>query len=101
VRPHAEGEGDWRDRLSFRLGETMTGVVLVPGGAVEQRISELRVLLMMKTFINGQEVTRPVESIPVTGRVVKIKKQYKDWTLIEWTRSFVTPPGLSSYPFFP
>jgi sporulation-control protein len=53
------------DQPSFRLGETMTGYIHIEGGSVEQRISELSVLLMMKTHINGQEVTRPVETIPV------------------------------------
>jgi sporulation-control protein len=53
------------DQPSFRLGESMTGSIHIEGGSVEQRISELSVLLMMKTYINGQEVTRPVEAIPV------------------------------------
>ncbi|MFY0543843.1 sporulation protein [Brevibacillus sp. H7] len=53
------------DQPSFRLGETMTGTIHIEGGSVEQRISELSVLLLMKTYINGQEITRPVQSIPV------------------------------------
>jgi len=79
------------DRPSFRLGETMTGVVLVQGGAVEQRISELRVLLMMKTFINGQEVTRPVESIPVFQDFTVPPKPYRQ----EIPFSYPIPGGLA------
>ncbi len=53
------------DRDAYQLGETMTGVIRIEGGNVEQRISELGVLVMMKAYVNGQEVKRPVQSIPV------------------------------------
>ncbi len=67
------------DQPAFRLGETMTGAIHVEGGSVEQRISDLSVLLMMKTYINGQEVTRPVESIPVLkGFIVQPKPYQQD-----------------------
>lgn len=53
------------DRESYRLGETMSGAIHVKGGAVEQRITELSVVVMMKAHVKGQEVTRPIQTIPV------------------------------------
>jgi sporulation-control protein len=79
------------DQPSFRLGETMTGVIHIEGGNVEQRISELSVLLMMKTYVNGQEVTRPVETIPVLkGFTVQPKPFAQDIPF-----SYQIPAGLA------
>jgi sporulation-control protein len=64
------------DQPFFRLGETMTGSIHIEGGSVEQRISELSVLLMMKTYVNGQEVTRPVETIPVLKGFTVLPKPF-------------------------
>jgi sporulation-control protein len=79
------------DRPSFRLGETMTGVIHVQGGAVEQRISELSVLLMMKAYINGQEVIRPVQSIPVLKGFTVLPKPYEH----DIPFTFQVPTGLA------
>jgi len=53
------------DKDAYRLGETMTGTIHISGGNVEQRISDLSVVLMMKAYVKGQAITRPVQSIPV------------------------------------
>lgn len=53
------------DQESFCLGESMTGTIHIEGGAVEQRISQLNVVLVLKAFIKGQTVTRTIATIPV------------------------------------
>lgn len=53
------------DRDAYRLGETMSGAIHIKGGAVEQRITELSVVVMMKAYVKGQEITRPIQTIPV------------------------------------
>lgn len=58
------------DREAFRLGEEMTGMIRIEGGTVEQRISQLNVVLIMKAYVKGQAVTRPVSSIPVLSHFV-------------------------------
>ncbi|RNB92261.1 SpoOM family protein [Brevibacillus fluminis] len=53
------------DREAFRLGETITGMIHIEGGAVEQRISQLSVALVLKANVKGSVVTRVVATIPV------------------------------------
>lgn len=53
------------DRSGYRLGETMTGVVRIEGGNVEQSISDLSAVLMMKAYVKGQEVRKAVQLYPV------------------------------------
>ncbi|MBO8164646.1 MAG: sporulation protein [Brevibacillus sp.] len=62
------------DRDQWRLGETMTGSIRIEGGEVEQRIHDLQVLLMMRAYVKGSAITRPVQAIPVLSKfVVKAK----------------------------
>ncbi|MGE5702977.1 MAG: sporulation protein [Clostridia bacterium] len=53
------------DRDGFRLGEEVTGTIHIEGGAVEQSISQLSVLLVLKAQVKGQSVSRTVATIPV------------------------------------
>ena len=53
------------DGRGYRLGETVTGVIRIEGGSVEQRIADLRINLLMKVWIKGKEVIRQVASFPV------------------------------------
>ncbi|WP_421617269.1 sporulation protein [Brevibacillus sp. TJ4] len=53
------------DGQGYRLGETMTGVIRIEGGNVEQRIVDLKVALLMKVSLRGKEVIKTVETYPV------------------------------------
>gem|GEM_PF-266557 len=53
------------DGRGYRLGETVTGVVRIEGGSVEQRIVDLRINLLMKLWIKGKEVIKQVASFPI------------------------------------
>lgn len=64
------------DRDAYRLGETVSGSIRIEGGNVEQRISNVSVLVMMKAYIKGQEVTRSVQTIPVVSGFVVQPKPY-------------------------
>jgi sporulation-control protein len=79
------------DRPAYRLGETITGAIRIEGGSVEQRISELSVLLMMKVYVQGQEVTRPVQTYPVSRNFTVQPKPFVQ----EIPFAFELPAGLA------
>ncbi|WP_126425359.1 sporulation protein [Brevibacillus marinus] len=64
------------DREQWRLGETMTGVIRIEGGEVEQRIHDLQVVLMMRAQVKGNYLTRPVQAIPVLSKFVVKPKPF-------------------------
>ncbi|MFD2369521.1 sporulation protein [Brevibacillus sp. GCM10020057] len=79
------------DRSGYRLGETMTGVVRIEGGNVEQRISDLSVVLMMKAYVKGQEITKPVQLFPVQSNFTVQPKP----AVMEIPFAFELPEGLA------
>lgn len=79
------------DRPGYRLGETMTGVIRIEGGNVEQRIGELSVLLVMKAYVKGQEVRKPVQTFPVSRNFTVQPKPFVQ----EIPFSFELPEGLA------
>ncbi|WP_139492276.1 sporulation protein [Brevibacillus dissolubilis] len=57
---------------SGRLGETLTGVIHIEGGSVEQPISMLSVQVELRALLKGNKIDRVVETIPVkSGFAVK------------------------------
>ena len=79
------------DRQGYRLGETMTGVVRIEGGNVEQRILDLKVALLMKVSVRGQEVIKTVETFPVKSNFTVQPKP----AVQEIPFSFQVPAGLA------
>ncbi|WNC15248.1 sporulation protein [Brevibacillus brevis] len=79
------------DRPGYRLGETMTGVVRIEGGNVEQKIADLRAVLMMKAYVKGQEVTKAVQAFPVRSNFTVQPKPYST----EIPFAFELPEGLA------
>lgn len=79
------------DRSGYRLGETMTGVVRIEGGNVEQRISDLSAIFMMKAYVKGQEVTKPVQLFPVRNNFTVQPKP----SVLEIPFAFELPEGLA------
>lgn len=79
------------DRQGYRLGETMTGVVRIEGGKVEQRISDLSALLLMKAYVKGQEVTKQVQVFPISRNFTVQPKPFVQ----EIPFSFELPEGLA------
>lgn len=78
------------DRPGYRLGETMTGVVRIEGGNVEQRISDLSALMLMRVTLRGQDVTRQVQAFPISRNFTVQPKPFVQ----EIPFSFVMPEGL-------
>ncbi|MGG1660440.1 sporulation protein [Brevibacillus sp. NRS-1366] len=79
------------DRPGYRLGETMTGVVRIEGGNVEQRISDLSALLLMRVHIRGQEVTKQVQAFSISRNFTVQPKPFVQ----EIPFSFEMPQGLA------
>lgn len=79
------------DRQGYRLGETATGVIRIEGGNVEQRIVDLRVTMLMKVSVRGQEVIKQVESFPVKSSFTVQPKP----AVQEIPFSFQVPEGLA------
>lgn len=79
------------DRPGYRLGETMTGVIRIEGGNVEQRIAELSVLLMMKAHVKGQEVSKQVQIFPISRHFTVQPKPFVQ----DIPFSFELPEGLA------
>ncbi|QRG68046.1 sporulation protein [Brevibacillus choshinensis] len=79
------------DRSGYRLGETMTGVVRIEGGNVEQRISDLSAMFMMKAYVKGQEVTKPVQLFPIKSHFTVQPKP----SVMEIPFAFELPEGLA------
>ncbi|MCM3079331.1 sporulation protein [Brevibacillus invocatus] len=79
------------DRPGYRMGETATGVIRIEGGNVEQRIIDLRVNLLMKVSVRGQDVIKQVESFPVKSQFTVQPKP----TVQEIPFSFALPDGLA------
>jgi len=79
------------DRPGYRLGETMTGVVRIEGGNVEQRISDLSAIFMMKAYVKGQEVTKPVQLFPIKSNFTVQPKP----SVMEIPFAFELPEGLA------
>ncbi|WP_025845806.1 sporulation protein [Brevibacillus agri] len=79
------------DAPGYRLGETMTGVVRIEGGNVEQRISELSAVLLMRVNLRGQEVTKQVQVYPISRNFTVQPKPFVQ----EIPFSFEMPHGLA------
>lgn len=79
------------DAPGFRLGEKVTGVVRIEGGNVEQRISELSAVLLMRVNVRGQEVTRQVQVYPISRQFTVQPKPFVQ----EIPFSFDMPDGLA------
>ncbi|MEJ8547890.1 sporulation protein [Brevibacillus borstelensis] len=79
------------DQPTYRLGETVTGHIHIEGGNVEQRITELSVLLMMNARVKGQIVTRQVEAVQVAHSFKVLPKPYT----VDIPVSFELPQGLA------
>ncbi|NOU53917.1 sporulation protein [Brevibacillus borstelensis] len=79
------------DQPAYRLGETVTGHIHIEGGNVEQRITELSVLLMMNARVKGQIVTRQVHSVQVAHSFKVLPKPYT----VDIPVSFELPQGLA------
>lgn len=75
------------DREEWRLGETMTGVIRIEGGEVEQRIHDLQVFLMMRAQVKGKYLDRPVQSIPVLSKFVVKAKPFVQEVPFQFTLS--------------
>ncbi|GAA4706507.1 sporulation protein [Brevibacillus fulvus] len=79
------------DRMAYHIGDQVTGVIHIEGGSVEQRISDLSVVLLMKAYIRGREEQRAVATIPVLrGFMVQPKPYVQD---IPFT--YTLPAGLA------
>ncbi|MDH4618392.1 sporulation protein [Brevibacillus sp. AY1] len=79
------------DRPGYRMGETATGIIRIEGGNVEQRIIDLRVNLLMKVSVRGQDVIKQVESFPVKSQFTVQPKP----AVQEIPFSFELPDGLA------
>ena len=53
------------EKEQYRIGEAVTGKVVVEGGTVDQEIHTLEVDVVLKVNIRGKEFTRVVETLPV------------------------------------
>lgn len=79
------------DHQGYRLGETMTGVVRIEGGNVEQRITDLSALLLMRVQIRGQEVTKQIQAFPISRNFTVQPKPFVQ----EIPFAFEMPQGLA------
>lgn len=79
------------DRDAYRVGEEVTGKIVISGGTVAQPVNDLTVSLVMDVQMKGRHVTQTVHRIPVLHRGTVPPKPHRE----EVPFTFVLPANLA------
>ncbi|MCG0314547.1 MAG: sporulation protein [Calditerricola sp.] len=79
------------DRDAFRVGEEVTGKIVISGGTVAQKVNDLTVSLVMEVRVHNRLATRTVHRIPVLHQVTVPPQPHRE----EVPFSFVLPANLA------
>ncbi|HEY8342483.1 MAG TPA: sporulation protein [Calditerricola sp.] len=79
------------DRDAYRVGEEVTGKIVISGGTVAQPVNDLTVSLVMQVRLHDRHVTQTVHRIPVLHGVTVPPKPHRE----EVPFTFVLPANLA------